>query len=317
VRNAYFKDDNDGNPGLPPYTPGYSPNYDRTYLGPNPWNLGPPNGQQRADDILAVIDQYFHDCPLTYSHSWYITDPDPTTVGWLGVADGVLDNETCTDSLVVLNFGRPDYQSGTYGTNYFADNFPFISDLEIIYAAEQYAEGWYSTTSACPRLKLVVGTNNYHQIPSGGGTPGGAGSEWADVVDAVQDYLIAHGSAWQITAWAGSDMEQPSGSEDWDCADRTREFVSAYNDNINATDFLNYGTAWVPRNCPDIEDDEWTAEDVYYVSWGAYWNYPAATDLFWQRYGLLGLDKRLLLDALQGSHDDVPAGRPSPGNSLH
>ncbi len=62
VVQAYFKDDTDGNPGLPPYTAGYNPDTDRTLLGPNAWNTGPPNGLQRIDDILAQVKQYFHDC---------------------------------------------------------------------------------------------------------------------------------------------------------------------------------------------------------------------------------------------------------------
>jgi hypothetical protein len=62
VINQYFDDDDDGNPGLPPYEPGYNPNTDRTSLGPDQWDLGPPNGEQRIDDVLAIIYQYFHDC---------------------------------------------------------------------------------------------------------------------------------------------------------------------------------------------------------------------------------------------------------------
>jgi polyhydroxybutyrate depolymerase len=42
--------------------PSYSTQYDRTYLGPNAWNLGPPDGMIRIDDILAVMAQYYHDC---------------------------------------------------------------------------------------------------------------------------------------------------------------------------------------------------------------------------------------------------------------
>ncbi len=42
--------------------PGYNPDFDRTLLGPNAWNLGPPNGLQRVDDILKIVKQYFHDC---------------------------------------------------------------------------------------------------------------------------------------------------------------------------------------------------------------------------------------------------------------
>jgi hypothetical protein len=62
VIGQYFADDDDGNPGLPPYEPGYNPDTDRTALGPDQWDLGPPNGEQRIDDILAIIYQYFHDC---------------------------------------------------------------------------------------------------------------------------------------------------------------------------------------------------------------------------------------------------------------
>jgi hypothetical protein len=38
-------------------------NTDRTAIpGGNSWNLGKPNGQQRVDDILASVKQFFHDC---------------------------------------------------------------------------------------------------------------------------------------------------------------------------------------------------------------------------------------------------------------
>jgi hypothetical protein len=50
----YFLDAND---------PGYSQDFDRSYVGPNPWNLGPPDGQIRIEDVIFAVDQYFHDCP--------------------------------------------------------------------------------------------------------------------------------------------------------------------------------------------------------------------------------------------------------------
>jgi hypothetical protein len=42
--------------------PGYDPDYDRTRVGPNYWNLGPPNWQIRVDDILHAASHFFHDC---------------------------------------------------------------------------------------------------------------------------------------------------------------------------------------------------------------------------------------------------------------
>ncbi len=60
VVGQYFKDQYlpTGKPN-----PEYNVNTDRTYVGPNRWNLGPPNGQQRVDDIRNAVYSYFHDCP--------------------------------------------------------------------------------------------------------------------------------------------------------------------------------------------------------------------------------------------------------------
>ncbi len=41
---------------------GYDEKYDRTYLGPNDWNLGPPDGRILVDDVLHAVRSYFHDC---------------------------------------------------------------------------------------------------------------------------------------------------------------------------------------------------------------------------------------------------------------
>jgi hypothetical protein len=53
VVDAYFIDA--GNPA-------YNADTDRTLVGPNAWNLGPPNGLQRIDDVVNIVKQYFHDC---------------------------------------------------------------------------------------------------------------------------------------------------------------------------------------------------------------------------------------------------------------
>jgi hypothetical protein len=48
--------------GLNAGSPGYDVKYDRTGIGPNSWNLGPPDGRIRATDILESVSQYGHDC---------------------------------------------------------------------------------------------------------------------------------------------------------------------------------------------------------------------------------------------------------------
>lgn len=46
----------------PPPPPAYHPKFDRTLVGPEEWDLGPPNGYVTAEDILLIAKQYFHDC---------------------------------------------------------------------------------------------------------------------------------------------------------------------------------------------------------------------------------------------------------------
>ena len=64
------RDDNAGQDLVNQYfidagNPSYLEQTDRTALvGANPWNFGPPNGQQRVDDILAAVKSYFHDCAI-------------------------------------------------------------------------------------------------------------------------------------------------------------------------------------------------------------------------------------------------------------
>ena len=57
-----YMDDTTGTRGCRHTQPGYNPDTDRTLVGPNAWNTGPPNGLQRVDDILNSVKQYFHDC---------------------------------------------------------------------------------------------------------------------------------------------------------------------------------------------------------------------------------------------------------------
>lgn len=64
VVNQYFVDAFLDPPANTIPNPAYTTNTDRTD-NPNssePWDLLGPNGQQRVNDILAVLFQYFHDC---------------------------------------------------------------------------------------------------------------------------------------------------------------------------------------------------------------------------------------------------------------
>jgi hypothetical protein len=118
--------------------------------------------------------------PPPYSHSWYVNNmtnvgnhptggcyPSSSALYNQGCTDGAWDNQNCTNSLVVLDFGQPDMYGGAYGTNIFGNGNPFYDDAHILLAAQDYAYGWYHATGSCPHLRLALGTNNYHECVHG------------------------------------------------------------------------------------------------------------------------------------------------------
>ena len=70
IINRYRTDDANGaaiinrnsDPLSVPPPGGYHPAFDRTRVGLNPWNLGPPDGRIRIDDVSNIIQQYRNDC---------------------------------------------------------------------------------------------------------------------------------------------------------------------------------------------------------------------------------------------------------------
>jgi hypothetical protein len=52
-----------GNPLVPPVSnSGYHVAYDRTFLGPDAWDLGPPDGAIGIDEVFWAVAQFAHNC---------------------------------------------------------------------------------------------------------------------------------------------------------------------------------------------------------------------------------------------------------------
>jgi hypothetical protein len=215
----------------------------------------------------------------SYGHAWYITNADTSTNGkmyLLGTYDGQWDNATCTNNLwkmVILNFGQVSYQAGGgyggYGTLTMGYPYPFVSNSTILVAAERYIQGFWANTGSCPHLKVVLGVNNYNQCPNGGAcSPSSAGAQWGNLVNDLNSWVSSQNYQAYISVLAGSDMEQPSGTQNWDCFPKTQSFVDGFgNNDPSGALFYDYGTAWVPNSC-------WNASQVYYVAYQAPKDYP-------------------------------------------
>jgi hypothetical protein len=51
-----------GNPLAPPPVTGYHTAYDRSFLGPDPWDLGPADGAIDLNEVFWLVAQYAHSC---------------------------------------------------------------------------------------------------------------------------------------------------------------------------------------------------------------------------------------------------------------
>ena len=224
-----------------------------------------------SSTALGLVTAWQVSCPTPppYAHAWYISDPSGLTMQSRGASDGSWDSANCSQNqkMAVLDFGQVSNNGDStiyqgYGTNDFASGSPFITDAQVVTATVAYVQGWASTAGTCPQLKVVIGTNNFHEcpgFPSGTCTTNGAGAAWAHVVDNVRYYLSQNGYMPQITAHGGDDAET-DGS--FDCAGPTDGFINAFNQNTSThAGMVDFGTAWLSLNC-------WASSDVYYVAYG-------------------------------------------------
>lgn len=103
--------------------------------------------------------------PPAYTHSYYIETSSTSTMQSLGASEGAYDSGHPGYDTVFLDFGQPDYQSGSsgyggYGTYTYGSQ--FIGDGGIGALVNSFANGWYNATTSTPHLYLAVSVNNYY-----------------------------------------------------------------------------------------------------------------------------------------------------------
>jgi hypothetical protein len=217
--------------------------------------------QSGTQSYLPLVTSSVHS-PLTAT-SYYMDTVDSATLYGLGCLLGQRDLGLAgtQDSIVVLDFGKPVEQSGTYGVSLFS--FSFASTSQIGAAAQNYIQGYWdcSGNDTTSQLRLALGTSNY-----GSQVTSQHGAAWAQMVNGVGNWLISTGYATQVKVAGANDMELS-----WNSPTVTRAWMDGY-DSINDWRHYDYGAA---EGCPPYGDcgtsshPEWTSEDVWYLAWGA------------------------------------------------
>jgi len=239
----------------------------------------------------ASADSASPPAPIPYSHSWYIDQPD--AMAELGQRDARWLNEqsvsgpaSCpADYLTVLDFGHPTrkFASGgspldDYAMSMFGKIDAWRTYREVERLAQQYIDAWVGAATACPRLILVLGTNNYAECRKAVGPCDvyTAGKYWDIVAHDVADYVAQKGYGTRVTGvWVGDDAETS-----WDPWPMTASFLYGVRDQERTYQtharMVNYGDANIGA-CSEVTGDctgGWTPENVYDAAWGIGWAAP-------------------------------------------
>lgn len=174
---------------------------------------------------------------------------------------------------VVLHYFQPvQFSPTSFGAS--LESGADATTTQIGDAAGAFARGYFvcSGLDTLSQLRLSVGTtNNGSQVTTA------HGRAWALMVNQA-NVNIGAGVRLQAQIWGANDMELGFNSPAV-----TRAWVDGY-DQTNIYRVVNYGDA---AGCRDVGDGQpagsecgtatfpqWTAEDVYYISWGSSPAYP-------------------------------------------
>jgi len=175
--------------------------------------------------------------------------------------------------IVVLDFGQPYYQNGTYGTWNWSNQ--FFSIAQITAAAESWLQGWYvSTNNYSNYMRLAVGTSNDF-----GYTGNAHGKAWAAMVNNINAWLATPPSfLGSEIAWGGIDAET-----EWSDPTTTMAWANGYAVNLSCPNgacnyYVDYGDA---GGCPAYYtgtdspcNGSWLQGHVQYMAWGVRPAYP-------------------------------------------
>ncbi|MDQ7096590.1 hypothetical protein REC12_23625 [Desulfosporosinus sp. PR] len=188
-----------------------------------------------------------------YTVSRYVTNPSNAYNWGYAAGQAATNNSGPADSLVILDFGEPT------ATGSLLVNGTSLTTAQIVTYTENFLGGFWAGTPSWPHVTVAIGTNN-----CGSNVTNATGQAWGNSVNAVNAYIASAGFTSQETAIGANDMEI-----DWNTASTTRNWVDGYNSTANYRlyDYGDDAGGLYPGN-------GWTANDVWYVAYGAPKNWP-------------------------------------------
>jgi len=210
--------------------------------------------------VLAAL-LFAAPAPAAYPYtttSYYESTTSTSTLYYQGCDAG----KAAAVGAIVLDFGRPAYRDGAYGTMLFGSG-GFAPNVSILNAMKAFAEGYWNCSPLHTQVVIARGTSNYcHGGTSCSLLPPNymaAGSYWGTRTNELASYIANSGYSSQESSAAADDAEPA-----WDPGfTSTHDFIAGYNSAAN----------WVLFEFGSLESGYWSRANEYYVAYtGA--NFP-------------------------------------------
>jgi hypothetical protein len=174
---------------------------------------------------------------------------------WILAAQGCSAAKRHENGIVVLDFGKPAFERGGFGTLLFSGR--FAKNHKITAAMLAYANGYSSCLpeGSTAFIELARGTSNYHPaVPSAYM----AGVRWARETNKLGLLLTQKGLAEHVAAAAADDAEPA-----WDRQfHQTRDFFHGFRAAVHGHTLYDYGS--LDGGVGAV----WTARQAWYVAGG-------------------------------------------------
>jgi len=174
---------------------------------------------------------------------------------WILSAQGCSAARRHESGIVILDFGKPSFHHGGYGTLLFSGR--FAPNRKITRAMLGYAHGYVSCLpkGSTASIELARGTSNYHpSVPSAYA----AGVRWARETNRLGLKLARKGLDEHVETAAADDAEPA-----WDPAFRkTRQFFHGFRAAVHGHTLFNYGS--LDGGVGAV----WSARQAWFVSGG-------------------------------------------------
>ncbi|MBI2781459.1 MAG: hypothetical protein HYX55_06665 [Chloroflexi bacterium] len=205
--------------------------------------------------------------------SRYMTTLNSSTLYDEGCAQGTKAWQTfaAQSLVVVLDFGTPvKFTDGSWGASMWGA--PNQRTSAIRDAVKWYATGFHqcSAEDNSDQLRLAVGTSNDGSAVAATSGADAHGRAWATMINELQAW-VAGRSEGQTVSFAGANDIEPGFGD----PDDARAWVKGY-DAVTNWQLYDFGsadgcssTAITSYECGTSAHPAWSAEDLWFVSWGA------------------------------------------------